>query len=502
MPRHLQSIIHSEKSISGSIWSGYNQQIIDLWNLVSGHGDFNDHLIREYNRKIDLFNQPTGLFFAPYDAGYRFIGSSISLTISGFAYPDETLTAPSSSSYQWYVDDIARGTAQTLTLTVNDIGLNVRCVVGAAECTPVTVWHPRDISNVKNFWWAGNGAYNSLGNNFTDANRTISLSGFPILSNGYSSTDPNGILSTSSLQNGKNFYKSGSQGSNGRYSVEVFWDSANSRWTLYYQCITDESGENFSSLEKYAIGITDYPWQATWADGAVTATATTYDVLATDGQTVAAWRDIISGLNVTASASNIALFEETDLATTSLKFDSTDYFTIPSTLRNLFNSQDYGYIFAGVKDINPTAGDATHGVVAINRTVGGSPKISLLTRYGGSSIFVAITGPNTTAITATAVASDSNYNVLTNETKWIDGEINLRINGNLGASEIFTSEIPNSSVSSSYIGADGSASTSNFNGYMTAIVLATDLMSDTDRNRIERFIGLLGGLDILDGQIL
>jgi hypothetical protein len=78
MPRHLQSIIHSEKSHSGSIWSGYNQEIIDLWNSSSAHADFNDHLIREYNRKIDLFNQPTGLFFAPYDAGYRFIGSSIS----------------------------------------------------------------------------------------------------------------------------------------------------------------------------------------------------------------------------------------------------------------------------------------------------------------------------------------------------------------------------------------------------------------------------------------
>lgn len=75
MPRHLQSQIHSEKSISSLVWIEYNKQIVDLWNSTLNYEDFNDHLIREYNRKIRLFNQLNSLLFSPYDAGYRLIGS-------------------------------------------------------------------------------------------------------------------------------------------------------------------------------------------------------------------------------------------------------------------------------------------------------------------------------------------------------------------------------------------------------------------------------------------
>ena len=410
------------------------------------------------------------------------------LTISGFAYPNETLTAPTGSSYQWYVDDIARGTAQTLTFTVNDIGLSVRCVVGAAECTPVTVWHPRDIANVKNFWWAGRGAYNSVANNVTDANASITASQ-PTL------TTINRV--TGGDLNGKAAYGN-NIGVYDTFSSWCYWNG--SQWILNVAPI--DVGDNPTDYTYYSSDSTAYPWEVTTWTGSpgpqtVTRQVTTYDVLAADGQTVAGWRDIISGLNVTASSFNIALFEETDLATTSLKFDSTDYFTIPVALRTVFNSQNYGYIFAGVKDTAPTAGDATHGVVSINRT-SARAKIALSTRLNLNNIFVASTGPNTTLITNASVGpSNSNYNVLTNEAKWVDGEINLRINGDLADSQIFTPAIPNSTTVPSYIGADGSADTSNFNGYMTAIVLATDLMSDTDRNRIERFIGLLDGLDIL-----
>ena len=77
MPRKLQSKIHSDKSTSSSVWNAYKQQIIDLWNASQKKGDFNDHLIREYNRKIDSFNQNSDLFITPYNAGYRFIGSSL-----------------------------------------------------------------------------------------------------------------------------------------------------------------------------------------------------------------------------------------------------------------------------------------------------------------------------------------------------------------------------------------------------------------------------------------
>jgi len=427
-------------------------------------------------------------------------------TISGFAYPNETLTAPSGSSYQWYVDDIARGTAQTLTLTVNDIGLSVRCIVGAAECTPVTVWHPRDIPSVQAFWWAARNTYNFIGNNFTDENRTIQLAGFPNLVS-FVTFNPNLTYTTDSTQNEKNFYKCGDFTSvTGRNTAEVFWDSVNSRWTLYYQAELDDSGEGYATMEKYGVGDTTYPWQATWVDGTVTGTATILNTLATDGQTVPAWDDIISNQRANASSSNIALKEDTDLGTPSLRFDSTDFYSVPSSARNIYNAKRWGYIFAGAKDSNPTGGDGAHSIVSINRT-SGATKIGLRTRFNSANnLFSALTRPDGTFandLVANGSNNNNNYNVLVNECLWSDGRMALRING---SEDAFNNSFgglatTDSSTTTSYIGATTGPSV-NFNGDITAIILAsnieeTDVMSDTDRHRIERFIGLLGGLDIM-----
>jgi hypothetical protein len=74
MPRILQSEIHSNFSLDTGVWNNYKTGIINLYNNIQNKEDFNDHLIREYNRKIDRLNQPTGLFIGPYDAGFRYIG--------------------------------------------------------------------------------------------------------------------------------------------------------------------------------------------------------------------------------------------------------------------------------------------------------------------------------------------------------------------------------------------------------------------------------------------
>jgi len=78
MPRRLQSKIHSEKSTVAQIWTDYKQQIIDLSNASQSKADFNDHLIREFNRKINRFNKSSDLFITPFDAGFRFTANSIS----------------------------------------------------------------------------------------------------------------------------------------------------------------------------------------------------------------------------------------------------------------------------------------------------------------------------------------------------------------------------------------------------------------------------------------
>ena len=66
MPRILQSEIHSNFSLDTGVWNNYKTGIINLYNNIQNKEDFNDHLIREYNRKIDRLNQPTGLFIRSY----------------------------------------------------------------------------------------------------------------------------------------------------------------------------------------------------------------------------------------------------------------------------------------------------------------------------------------------------------------------------------------------------------------------------------------------------
>jgi hypothetical protein len=76
-PRFLQSQIHSDYSTGSNTWTDYRDQIKTMYDLSTSKVDFNDHLIREYNRKIDRLNQETGLYIAPFDGGFRFIGDVI-----------------------------------------------------------------------------------------------------------------------------------------------------------------------------------------------------------------------------------------------------------------------------------------------------------------------------------------------------------------------------------------------------------------------------------------
>ena len=80
-PRLLQSKIHSDYSTGSNTWTEYRNSIKSMYDASTSKVDFDNHLIREFNRKIDRLNQSTSLFISPYDGGFRFIGTSIS-TIS------------------------------------------------------------------------------------------------------------------------------------------------------------------------------------------------------------------------------------------------------------------------------------------------------------------------------------------------------------------------------------------------------------------------------------
>jgi hypothetical protein len=78
-PRLLQSQIHANYSSGSGTWLDYRTGVTGLFLTQSGNNnaDYRDHLIREYNRKINNLNQPTGLFIKPYDNGFRFTGNAI-----------------------------------------------------------------------------------------------------------------------------------------------------------------------------------------------------------------------------------------------------------------------------------------------------------------------------------------------------------------------------------------------------------------------------------------
>ena len=103
MPRRLQSKIHSDFSTNSNYWTQYRAEIKTLFDESSSNYDFNDHLIREFNRKIDRLSQETGLYISPFDAGFRFIGDSIiSVAVIG---GDDPANAAEPDATAWVLMD-------------------------------------------------------------------------------------------------------------------------------------------------------------------------------------------------------------------------------------------------------------------------------------------------------------------------------------------------------------------------------------------------------------
>jgi len=77
MPRFRQSRIHSSSLPSSGDFATWNSEIIADYN--SGNSEeIGNHVIREFNRKAYNFGY-TGQMLAPYDAGFRFVGTSSDL---------------------------------------------------------------------------------------------------------------------------------------------------------------------------------------------------------------------------------------------------------------------------------------------------------------------------------------------------------------------------------------------------------------------------------------
>ena len=390
-PRQLQSQIHSDYSTESDVWIAYRTGVSGLYGSASRKDDYSSHLIKEYNRKIDRLNQSTGLFIVPFDGGYGFIGTQILPpvgieTISGFAFPNETLSAPTGSSYLWEINGIATGTGSTFTPTIYDIGKTVSCFVDDVSYSTV-VWHPNQISSVKAFWWANYGVYTS---------------------------------------------------------------------------------------------------------GGLT--------LAQDEQPVYQWKDIINnGLAIGGgeTPSYMSTYEGSDIYSPSIQSDANDFEIVDETRENIFDGVKYAYCFMGAKDINPTSGAAHVLFSCLNDS---TPILTFGTRRLSNSVFyLQATKSGESSVLISGTSANADYNVLTAEALFNDSAANLRVNGSVNASGALdgSSSVSVESSTSMYINR-GYAGTTSTPSYITAVILAAgnEKMSNADRNKIERFIGLLGNIDV------
>ena len=76
MPRLTQSEIHSNFSSASETWSEYRAQLIAFYDNHP-HGELNDHITREFNKKIRDLGQAESLYISPYNAGLRYIGDGV-----------------------------------------------------------------------------------------------------------------------------------------------------------------------------------------------------------------------------------------------------------------------------------------------------------------------------------------------------------------------------------------------------------------------------------------
>ena len=76
MPRLTQSKIHSDFSTGSATWSEYRAQVIAFYDNHP-HSELNDHITREFNKKITNLSQAESLYISPYNAGLRYIGDGV-----------------------------------------------------------------------------------------------------------------------------------------------------------------------------------------------------------------------------------------------------------------------------------------------------------------------------------------------------------------------------------------------------------------------------------------
>jgi len=73
MPRQKQDEIHCDFSTTSGDWVSYRAEVTGFYGTHSST-ELNDHIVREFNKKIRDLGMPESLYISPYDDGLRYIG--------------------------------------------------------------------------------------------------------------------------------------------------------------------------------------------------------------------------------------------------------------------------------------------------------------------------------------------------------------------------------------------------------------------------------------------
>jgi hypothetical protein len=227
------------------------------------------------------------------------------------------------------------------------------------------------------------------------------------------------------------------------------------------------------------------------------------DVAATDGQAVRRWVDQIAGYEADqATEANRPIYRATGQSSNpALEFDGADdRLTLSGAAFDLLRNIDNAYIIAGGRDTNRTAGSAIHNMIGFNVGTSISGRLVALTRSGGSNVFAA--GGRRLDANSFAQAtetSNADYNVISAHGDYGNGFFRLRRNGSLIASTAASGGAGSTSDTASTnagIGAQGTNSGTFFPGFLTPQIVVTGTITATDLSKLERYVGLFGGLNI------
>lgn len=240
---------------------------------------------------------------------------------------------------------------------------------------------------------------------------------------------------------------------------------------------------------------------ALWLDAADPNTlydATTGGNLVAAGGTIARWEDKSgNGRHATQATSGSRPTRQTAVKNSKdvARFDGSDDFMIPSSSLSLMRNKPEGSIFCVCKLSNGTNSDQT--ILNISRNGNASqlrlglqltipPSVQQFragARRLDSDAFTGITSPN-----------NLNFNVIGSVAKYQSGQLFLRINGTQSQTNLpssgNTSDTDSDAVEIAKIG------TNYLNGDIGEIIVFSNVISDTNRQRVERYLGAKWGITV------